>query len=332
MHRMVFASRISGTGSFLPDKILTNKDLEKLVDTSDQWILDRTGISQRHIAAAEESTSDLALQASLLALDAAKITTAEVDAIIVATTTPDQILPSTACILQQKLKCHSVMALDVSAACSGFIYALSVADQFIKSGMYKNILVSGAETLSRVVNYKDRQTCILFGDGAGAVVLSRSDSDAQSRILSTHLHASGELGDLLSVPGGGSRMPFSQYVLDESLQFIQMKGREVFKNAVRTMADRSKEALRANNITVSDVNWFIGHQANLRIIEAVADLVGLDRQALLMNVAMTGNTSAASIPIVLDQEVRKGTIRRGDLVLTTAFGAGLTSASCLLTY
>lgn len=329
---MLFASRISGTGSFLPEKVLSNKDLEKIVDTTNEWIIERTGISERRIAADNESTSDLAFYAAKQAMDAAKISAQELDGIIIGTATPDQVFPSTACTLQSRLECPSIMTLDVSAACSGFIYALSVADQFIKTGMYKNLLVVGAETLSRITNYQDRQTCILFGDGAGAVILSRSESNSPSRIHSTHLHASGHLGDLLMVPGGGSRMPLSQRVLDENLFCIQMKGREVFKNAVRTLADRCREALEANGKKVSDVKWFLGHQANLRIIEAVAEQVGLDHKALLINVGSTGNTSSASIPILLDQEVRKGTIQKGDLVLSAAFGAGLTSASTLLTF
>lgn len=328
---MLFASRIAGTGSYLPDRILTNYDLEKTLETSNQWILDRTGISERHIAADNQSTSDLAFPAAWKALESAQLDARELDAILVATATPDQILPSTSCFLQDKLKCPSIMALDIAAACSGFIYGVSVADQYIRTGMYKNVLVVGAEKLSSIVNYQDRQTCILFGDGAGAVVLSRAPEGSSSRIFSTHLHASGELGDLLTVPGGGSRMPISQRVLDENLHYVHMKGREVFKNAVRTLADRCREALQANGKTVADVKWFIGHQANLRIIEAVSDQVGLDRRALLVNVAKTGNTSSASIPILLDEEVRKGTIQRGDLVLAAAFGAGLTSASTLFT-
>jgi 3-oxoacyl-[acyl-carrier-protein] synthase-3 len=333
MHRMLFASKIAGTGSYLPERILTNQDLEKTLDTSDQWILERTGISERHIGAPNESTSDIALPAALKAIESSGLQIGDLDAILVATATPDQILPSTSCFLQDKLKCPSIMALDIAAACSGFLYGMSIADQFIRTGMYRNVLIVGAEKLSSIINYQDRQTCILFGDGAGAVVLSRAtEADSTSRVLSTHLHAAGELGDLLTVPGGGSRLPISQRVLDENLHYVHMKGREIFKNAVRTLADRCREALQTNGMTVADVKWFIAHQANLRIIEAVADQVGLDRRALLVNVAKTGNTSSASIPILLDQEVRKGTIQRGDLVLTAAFGAGLTSASALFRF
>lgn len=329
---MSYASRISGTGSYLPPGLLTNSQLEKTVDTSDEWILERTGIAHRHIADPSQATSDLAYEASLSALAAAQLTAQQIDAILVATVTFDQLMPSTACVLQARLGCRSIMAFDLSAACSGFVYGMSVADQFIKTGMYQNILVIGAETLSRIVNYQDRQTCILFGDGAGAAIVSRVESADPARIYSAHLGANGLLGDLLTVTGGGSRLPFSQEVLDKKLQLVQMKGREVFKSAVRAIVDRVQEALLANAMTVDDIDWFIVHQANTRIIEAVSEQLRVPAHKQLSNIRETGNTSSASIPILFDESIRQNKIRRGQTVLFAAFGAGLTSASMVLKY
>lgn len=330
---MGYASRISGTGSFLPPGELSNLDLEKLTDTNNEWILERTGIASRHIADPNTATSDLALAAAEQALRAAGLTAQDLDAILVGTATPDHSLPSTACILQAKLGCRSIMALDISAACSGFIYGLSIADQFIRTGMYRNILVIGAETLSKIVNYKDRQTCILFGDGAGAVVVSRTSAEpGASAVLSTHLHASGENRDMLSVPAGGSRIPITQEALQEGLQYIHMRGREVFKLAVRTIADRCTEALAANGMSVQDIDWFVIHQANQRIIEAVADVLKIAQEKLVMNIKTIGNTSAASVPIAFDQWVKSSQIQRGQHVLMAAFGAGMTSGSALVRY
>ncbi|MBX7231014.1 MAG: ketoacyl-ACP synthase III [Bdellovibrionales bacterium] len=327
-------AQISGTGSYLPANLLTNKDLESLVETSDQWIRERTGIVERHIAAPQEATSDLAFQAARQALDAAQLSAQDLDGILVATVTPDQVMPNTACFLQSRLGCKSIMALDVSAACSGFLYALTIADQFICSGKFKHILVIGAETLSRIINPTDRQTCILFGDGAGAVVLSANTNNPSSKsaILSSSLGANGSLGDLLSLPGGGSRLPFNQDVLDQKLYFVHMKGREIFKSAVRTMSDRALECLNQAQYPLDKVDWFIMHQANLRIIEAVADHLNIPKQKILTNIDQTGNTSSASIPILFNQSIDKNLVQRGQTILMAAFGAGLTSGGILLQY
>jgi 3-oxoacyl-[acyl-carrier-protein] synthase-3 len=329
---MSYVAKIAGTGSFLPKKILSNSDLEKMVETNDEWILDRTGIKSRHIASPEEATSDLAYEASLKAIEAAGLRPEQIQGIIIATVTGDHLMPSTACVLQARLGCPSIMAMDISAACSGFVYGMSVADAFIRSGMYENILVVGAETLSRIVNYEDRGTCILFGDGAGAAVVTRAPADSRSRLLSAHLGSNGALGELLTVTAGGSRIPFSQDVLDKKLHLVQMKGREVFKSAVRAIADRCNEALRANGVTIADVDWVIAHQANMRIIEAVAHMLGVPPEKQLINIRETGNTSSASIPILFDEAVRENKVKRGDLVLFGAFGAGLTSGAMLLRY
>ncbi len=265
-----FRSRISGTGSYLPEKLLTNYDLEKMVETSHDWIVERTGIHSRHIAAKEQSTSDLAYIATHKALEAANLKVKDIDAILFATVSPDQIMPSTACVLQHKLGCGNIMALDISAACSGFVYGFSLADDLIRVGSYKNILVVGAEVLHRYVNYKERDTCILFGDGAGVAILSRSDKDQDSSVYSHRLGADGSVGDLFVLPAGGSKLPFSQRVLDEGLQFVRMKGREIFKHAVRSMTEMSESVLQENKMSVKDVDWLIPHQANIRILESVA--------------------------------------------------------------
>jgi 3-oxoacyl-[acyl-carrier-protein] synthase-3 len=328
---MAYFSKIIGTGSYLPEARLTNSDLEKRVDTSHDWIVSRTGIHNRYIAAPEQASSDLAYEAAIKALESASLKPSDLNAILIATTTPDFITPSTACILQSRLGCGALMALDVSAACSGFLYALAVADQFIRSGMYKNILVVGAEALTRIVDDRDRNTCILFGDGAGAFVLTQTTS-AEHALCSSHLSADGDNAHTLQVPGGGSRTPFSQAVLDQRMNFLKMDGKEVFKSAVRTLTDRCKDALAANHLAAEDITWFVVHQANLRIIDAVADLLRSPKEKYLSNIADVGNTSAASIPILFDQSVRSQKIKRGDKVLLAAFGAGLTSASILIKY
>lgn len=329
---MLYSTRIAGTGSFLPNRLLTNFDLEKMVETNDQWILERTGISSRHIADKDQATSDLAYEAAKQAMSAAGITAQQIDAILVATVTGDQLMPNTACMLQSRLGCRSIMSMDLSAACSGFIYGTAIADQFIRTGMYENVLVIGAECLSRIMNYEDRGTCILFGDGAGAAIFSRAQKDSGSQIYSSHLGAQGSLGDLLTLTAGGSRLPFSQEVLDKKLHLVQMKGREVFKSAVRAIVERAQEALNASRMGVQDIDWVIVHQANIRIIEAVADMLGIPREKLLVNIRETGNTSSASIPILFDESVRGNKVKRGDVVLFAAFGAGLTSGSVLLKF
>lgn len=331
----MYQTQILGTGSYLPTKILSNADLANLVETSDQWIVERTGIRQRHIAADNQATSDLALEASMQAISAAGLKPSDIEFILVATVSPDQVMPNTACVLQTKLGCKQIAALDVSAACSGFIYALAIANQFVKTGVYKKILVVGAEVLHRLVDYKDRSTCILFGDGAGAFIVGRGAekaSEPHGEILSEHLHADGSVGDLFVLPAGGSRLPFSQTALDQRLHYVRMKGKEIFKHAVRTMADGCQEALKKNGLTKDHVDWFIPHQANVRILEAVAKSLAIPMEKVILNLENIGNTSAATIPIAFDYSVRAGRIKRGDLVLLTAFGAGLTSGSLLLRY
>lgn len=323
---------ISGTGSYLPEKTLTNFDLEQMVDTSDAWIVERTGIRERRHAAPGEATSDLALKASQRALEAAGLAASDLDLIVMCTATPDQVMPSAACVLQNKLGARSIMAFDLSAACSGFVYGLAVADQFIRTGMYRHVLVVGAEVLHRYVNYKDRETCILFGDGAGAVIASQATKESDGAILTSHLHSDGSLGDLFVLPAGGSALPLSQEVLDNNLHYVRMKGREIFKNAVRTMTQCCQEALEATRLTVDQIDWMIPHQANIRILDAVAHYFGIPREKVVVTISETGNTSAATIPLALDRAVRDGRIKRGQNVLLTAFGAGLTSGSLILRY
>lgn len=328
----MYRSRVAGIGSYLPEKVLSNFDLEKMVETSDQWIVERTGIERRHIAAADEATSDLCVQASRHALEDANLKIEDIDMIIVGTVTGDHPMPSTACYLQSKLGARNVMSFDLNAACSGFIYGVSIADQFIRTGMYKNILVVGAEVLSRYMNYKDRETCILFGDGAGAWIVSRAGEGETHLIESSHMHSDGNLAELLMLPAGGSRIPQSQEALDKGLNFMTMKGREIFKNAVRTMALCCQEALEHNKVAPEQVDWVVPHQANKRIIEAVADQFKFPMERVIVYLNETGNTSAASIPLAFDWAVKTGKIKRGQTILLTAFGAGLTSGSILLRY
>jgi 3-oxoacyl-[acyl-carrier-protein] synthase-3 len=327
-----YRSRIAGTGHFLPEKRLSNTDLEKIVETNDQWIHERTGIRWRRIAEDGVNTSDLALGASKLALEAAGMSAEDLDMILVATVSPDQPMPNTACVLQKKLGARDVMSVDISAACTGFVYGFSIADQFIRSGTYKNILVVGAEVLHRYVNYKDRETCILFGDGAGAAIVTRATEEQDSKVYSVHLHADGQISDLFVLPAGGSAIPFSKRVLDEDLQYVKMKGREIFKHAVRTMSQSCDEALEANGMKPEDVSWIIPHQANLRIIEAVAKHFGAPMEKVVVEIEDTANTSAATVIIALDRAIRDGRIQRGQNIILTAFGAGITSGSILLRY
>jgi 3-oxoacyl-[acyl-carrier-protein] synthase-3 len=319
-------SRISGTGGYLPEKVLTNHDLEKMVDTSDEWIRERTGISKRHIAAHGETTCDLAETAARRAMEAANVTANEIDLIIVATTTADKVFPSTACLLQKRLGIHGTAAFDVQAVCSGFIYAISVADKFIRTGSAKKALIVGAETLSRIIDWKDRTTCVLFGDGAGAVVLEASDEPG---ILSTHLHADGSYEEMLHVPVGVS----SNYeVVREGRAYMEMQGNEVFKMAVRTLGRIVNETLAANDLKKKDIDWLVPHQANIRIIAATAKKLEMPMERVVVTVDEHGNTSAASVPLALDVAVRDGRIKRGDTVLLEAFGGGFTWGSVLLKY
>jgi 3-oxoacyl-[acyl-carrier-protein] synthase-3 len=311
---------------------LTNSDLEKIVETNDEWIRTRTGIERRHIASPTQVTSDLALIASQRALEASKLQGTDIEFIIFASVTGDQIMPASACVLQEKLGLKGIPAFDLSAACSGFIYSLSVADQFIRTGQYKHILIVGAEITSRFVNYEDRESCILFGDGAGAFVLSRNEGQDEGCLYSTHLRAEGSLGDLFVLPAGGSKIPFSEQVLVEKTHLMKMKGKEIFKNAVRTMSSTCQEALQKNKMTSENIHWLVPHQANSRIMEAVADHFHFPKDKVISIVHEMGNTSAATIPVAFDTAVRDGRIQRGQNILLTAFGAGLTAGSALLRY
>jgi 3-oxoacyl-[acyl-carrier-protein] synthase-3 len=324
---MAVHSRIAGTGSYLPERILTNADLEKMVDTSDEWIVTRSGIRERHIAADHQTTSDLSYEAAVKALEAAGMRADEIELIIVGTTTPDIVFPSTACLLQEKLGIGGCGAFDVNAACSGFIFALSVADQFIRAGTVKNVLVVGAETLTRLVDWTDRATCVLFGDGAGAVVLK---ADEEAGILSTHLHADGGKKDLLICPVGPSK-GFEPDQPNSGVK-IHMAGSEVFKHAVKALDSVVDETLHANGLDKSDLDWLIPHQANLRIIEATAKRLQMSMEQVIITVDRTGNTSSGSIPIALDEAVRSGKIQRGQLMLLEAFGGGFTWGSALVRY
>lgn len=318
-------SRIVGTGSYLPEKVLTNADLEKLVDTNDEWIRERTGIRQRHVAAEGQTTSDLAVEAAKRALEAAGVTAADIDLLIVGTTTPDIIFPSTACLVQHRIGANGCAAFDVNAACSGFIFALSTADKFVRAGASKCALVIGAETLTRMLDWSDRGTCVLFGDGAGAVVLKPSDEPG---ILSTHLHADGAHKELLFNPVGVS----AGFKLDEKNAGVRvmMTGNEVFKVAVKTLDAVVEETLAANRLDKSAIDWLVPHQANLRIITATAKRLEMPMDRVVVTVDRHGNTSSASVPMALDHAVRSGMIQPGQLVLMEAFGGGFTWGSALV--
>lgn len=321
-------STIAGTGSYLPERILTNADLARMVDTTDEWILSRTGIRQRHLASDEQATSDLATEASLKALEMAGKKPEDLDLIIVATITPDHFFPSTAALVQKNIGASKAAAFDLEAACTGFIYGLSVADQFIKSGMYETILIVGAEVLSRYIDWEDRTTAVLFGDGAGAVVLIPGQDSSQ--VISTHLHCDGTMMDLLFAPGGGSRMPPTYEMIDKKLNTVKMKGNETFKVAVTKLSEVVDEVLAHNNITEDEIDFLVPHQANLRIIMATARKLKLPEEKVVITVDRHGNTSAASVPLALDEAVRNGMIVKGDKVLLEAFGGGLTWGAALI--
>ncbi len=321
-------AKIIGTGSYVPRSILTNSDLEQTIDTSDQWIIERTGIRSRHIASSGEGSSALGTKAAEAALAFAHLDPEDLDLIIVATCTPDMLFPSTACLIQRNLGAKAAVAFDVSAACSGFLFALSIADQYIRTGTYVNVLVIGTEVMSSVTDSTDRTTYIIFGDGAGAAVLQ--GVDGENGILSNHLHSDGQRWDLIFVPGGGSQQPLSETVLNERLNFIKMRGSATFKLAVKMMEQAAREALTANHLTTADIDLFIPHQANSRIIESTAERLGVPMERVVMNIGQYGNTSAASIPLALDEMVRANRITNGAHVLLVAFGSGLTWASTLI--
>jgi 3-oxoacyl-[acyl-carrier-protein] synthase-3 len=319
-------SRIAGTGRCLPDKVLTNADLEKIVETSDEWIRSRTGIERRHIVADDETNLDLCERASKQAMEAAGVKPEDIDLVIVGTTTPDQVFPNMGCLLQRRLGIHGPMAFSLEAACTGFIYALAIADKFVKTGASRRALVVGAETLSRMVDWKDRGTCVLFGDGAGAVVLEASD---QPGIISTHVHADGQYADLLYFPSGVSKKPEDFHARRD---YIQMKGNEVFKVAVTKLGEIVMEALEANHMKGEDIDWLIPHQANLRIIEATAKKLKMPMERVVLTVQDHGNTSTASVPMALDVAVRDGRIKRGQTLMLEAFGGGFTWGAALIKY
>lgn len=321
-------ARITGTGSYLPEKVLSNFEIEKVLDTSDEWIVSRTGIRERRIAAEGEYTSDLATNAARKALEMAGVTPDQIDLVIVGTITGDFPWPATACLVQQQLGCKHAFAFDVSAACSGFVYALATASKFIESGTAKRALIIGAEVLSRIIDWQDRNTCVLFGDGAGAVVLEATNEDRG--ILSTHLHSDGSYWELLYQAGFGSRTPASAEALAQRVNYLKMQGNEVFKVAVRMLSEVALEALDANQLKPADVKLFIPHQANRRILEATAKRVGFDESQVFINVDRYGNTSGATIPIALDEANRAGTIAPGDILLFDAFGGGFTWGAALL--
>ncbi len=315
-------ARVVGVGSYVPDEVITNNDLEKMVDTSDEWIRTRTGIKERRVVDEDTTTSDLAYQAAKEALADAEMEAEQLDLILVATATPDYpAFPATACILQHKLGVKGIPAFDLAAACTGFIYGLSTATQYIETGSYENILVVGAETLSKIVNWEDRGTCILFGDGAGAAVLTADDKGG---IINNVIGADGEMHEVLMVPGGGSKEPFSQDVLEQEANYIIMEGKPVFKFAVRILGKAAKQALEEAGLGVDDIDFLIPHQANTRIIDAAAKRLKLNQDQIYVNLDQYGNTSAASIPLALAEAKHKGKLQAGDIVVLVGFGAGLT--------
>ncbi|MCR4430136.1 MAG: ketoacyl-ACP synthase III [Tepidanaerobacteraceae bacterium] len=318
---------IIGIGSYVPDRVVTNLDLEKMVDTTDEWIKTRTGISLRRIGPENACTSDMGAEAARKALEHARLSPENIDLIIVASASPDMIFPSTACIIQSKIGASNAAAFDIQAGCTGFVYALTCAVQFIVSGMYKNILVVGAEMLSRITDWEDRNTCVLFGDGAGAVVISEVE---EGGILSSYLGADGTGADLLILPAGGSKEPASIDTVAKRRHFIQMNGNEVFKFAVRILEEAARKATEKANLSMNDVDYIVPHQANIRIIDAAVKRLKFPREQLVMNLDRYGNMSSASIPVALDEAYRDKRIKRGDIVLLVGFGAGLTWGANLL--
>ena len=319
---------ILGLGSHVPEKILTNKDMEKIVETSDEWIVERTGIRERRVVDSETATSDLAAKAAAEALENAKVKPEEIDLIIVATATPDMFFPSVACLVQEQLKAVNAAAFDLAAGCSGFVYGVVTGSQFIKSGLYKKVLVIGAETLSKVMDWTDRNTCVLFGDGAGAAVLGEVQDGFG--ILGSDLGSDGSGGALLQLPGGGSRNPATLETIEQRLHYIQMSGNDVFKFAIKIMGETALKSLDNAGIAHESVDCLVPHQANIRIIQSAAKRLKLPMEKVMVNVDKYGNTSAASIPIALNEAVKSGKIKNGDVVVLVGFGAGLTWASCVM--
>ena len=319
---------IIGTGSYVPEKILTNEDLSRMVDTSDEWITTRTGIKQRRIAAKDEHTSDMAAKAALKAIEQAKISPAEIDLILVATATPDMLFPATACFVQKKIGATNAACLDISAACAGFLFGVEIAQQFITSHTYDTVLVIGADKLTAITNWSDRNTCILFGDGAGAAILRHRGGS--HGVISTHIGSDGQYTDILFMPGGGSRCPITRENVDLNLQTIHMTGKEVYKHAVTAMLSAAEKALEQAGLRIEDIACVIPHQANMRIIEAIADRLDIPLEKFYVNLDRYGNTSAAAVAIALDEANRSGRIKPGDYVLMVVFGGGLTWASTVI--
>jgi 3-oxoacyl-[acyl-carrier-protein] synthase III len=326
--KVLLKARIISTGSYVPENVITNNDLEQIVDTSDEWIIERTGIKERRIANGDQATSDLACEAAHEALKRADLKPRDIDLIIVATISGDMPFPSTACFLQQKLGAKNAAAFDLNAACSGFVYGLHIANSLIKTGVHKRILLVGAEVLSKFTDWRDRTTCVLFGDGAGAVLLEGTKE--KRGIYSTHIYSDGCLSDLICLPGGGSKNPCSRETILKRMHFMKMKGTETFKVAVRTLEELALRTLEENSLDPSQLSLLIPHQANLRIIQATAKRLGLPTEKVFINIEKYGNTSAASIPIALDEAVKSGQCREGEYILLEAFGGGLTWASALL--
>lgn len=323
---------IKGTGSELPERIIPNSYFEKIVDTSNEWIVTRTGIQTRRMIQPGQALSDLAIPASEKALEMAGISPEQLDMIIVGTSSADMLTPSAGCIIQHRLGAKKAVAFDINAACPGFIYGLAVAQKFMQDGSCHHALVVGGEIVSNRIDYKDRATCVLFGDGAGAVVLGHSSRNGDGEILSVDIQSDGDLWKLIHLVGGGSRNPPSQQMLDEGLHFLRMQGNEVFKYAVRTMVEAAHSAMKSEGITSEEIDWFIPHQANIRIMDTVAERLRIPKEKVIVTVHKYGNTSSASIPTALDESVRDGKIQRGDLILATSFGAGLAWGAALFRY
>ncbi len=323
--------KILGTGSFLPKKIVTNADLEKIVDTSDEWIRTRTGIEQRHIAEKDQPTSELAAKAAEAALRDAGIEATDIDLIIVATIAPDQIFPNTACHVQKLIGASSkAMCFSMEAACTGFVYALETATAMLRCGNHSKALVIGAEEMSKLVDWEDRSTCVLFGDGAGAMILEATDDVEECALVASSMHANGNYTDILEIPAGGSRMPLTKELLDEKKQFLRMEGQQVFKLAVTSMVKSCKKVLKEAGLTVDDIKWLVPHQANQRIISAVGKGLSIENEKVFVNVNKYANTSSATVPIALDEIAKSDLVKRGEYVLCVAFGGGLTWGAALL--
>ncbi len=328
----LYNAKFSSFGSFAPKKVVNNFDLEKLVETSDEWIRTRTGMFERHYASAEEAASDLAVHAATNAIEASSVKYKDIDLIIVGTVTGDHPFPSTGCMVQKKLGLKNIPAFDVSAGCTGFVYAVEVARNFVESGNAQNVLVIGVDVLTKITNWNDRNTCVLFGDGAGATIISRAGKGDISRIIDALIFADGSQSDLLYQAAGGSRMPASHETVDKNLHTVYMEGNKIYKNAIRSMFASTDELLRRNKLEAKDIDWVIPHQANLRIIEGLAEKLHMPMSKVIVNIEKYGNTSSGTIPLAADEAIRSKKIRRGDMIVLTSFGAGLTWGSILARY